>query len=414
MNLEKIFKPSINIEKINKIELLGISSNGDTYANYNNETINIFGGIPGEIVSVYYHKYKRKKEYIIAGFVESIITPSPHRINAPCSYFGQCTGCQWQHIEYSHQLTLKKQIILNEIKKYPRLQKIKISDVMPSESQFNYRNHARFTVRDKGSIGFVNRISRKFVKIENCQLMNNWINNTITKLQNKVQETSQMSIRYGVNSNDWLIQPKLNSSEINLPTGQSHYTEKLFNTTFRIASPSFFQVNTIQAENLISLVISKLNPHSNLIIDAYAGVGTFAISLSKFAKKIIAIEESKSALKDAIENMDNLENIEFIQGKTEDILTNLNVQADALILDPPRAGCHIDTLNAIIKNPPKKIIYVSCDPKTLTRDLEILTLSGFKIDSLDPIDMFPQTHHVECVTTLLQNIDLNNNHNLVE
>ena len=293
-------------------------------------------------------------------------------------------------------------VLLNEINKYPALAKTKISDVIPSESEFNYRNHARFTIRDKGSIGFINRISRRFIKIENCQLMNNWINKTISQLQNKVQETSQMSIRYGTNSNDWLIQPKLNSNRINLPTGQSHYTEKLFDKTFRIGSPSFFQVNTTQAEKLISLVISKLNTNTNLIIDAYAGVGTFAITLSEFAKNIIAIEESKSALKDAIENINNIENIEFIQGKTEDILASLDVQVDTLILDPPRAGCHVDTLKGIINNPPEKIIYVSCDPKTLMRDLELLTQSNFKLISLDPIDMFPQTHHVECVATLLK------------
>ena len=402
MNIPKIFKHSVNIEKLDNLELLGITSNGDTYANYKSETINVFGGIPGETVSIYYHKFNKGKKQILSGFVEKVIKESPYRITAPCNYFGQCTGCQWQHIEYSHQLTLKKEIILNEINKYPKLAKTKISNVIPSESEFNYRNHARFTIRDKGSIGFINRISRKFIKIENCQLMNNWINKTISQLQNKVQETSQMSIRYGTNSNDWLIQPKLNSNKINLPTGQSHYTEKLFDKTFRIGSPSFFQVNTKQAEKLISLVISKLNTNTNLIIDAYAGVGTFAITLSKFAKNIIAIEESKSALKDAIENINNIENIEFIQGKTEDILASLDVQVDTLILDPPRAGCHADTLKGIINNPPEKIIYVSCDPKTLMRDLELLTRSNFKLISLDPIDMFPQTHHVECVATLLK------------
>ena len=402
MDIGKIFKPTVNIEKIDNLELLGITSNGDTYANYKNETINVFGGIPGETVSIYYHKFNKGKKQIISGFVEKVIKESPYRITAPCNYFGQCTGCQWQHIEYSHQLTLKKEIILNEINKYPALAKTKISDVIPSESEFNYRNHARFTIRDKGSIGFINRISRKFIKIENCQLMNNWINKTISQLQNKVQETSQMSIRYGTNSNDWLIQPKLNSNRINLPTGQSHYTEKLFDKTFRIGSPSFFQVNTTQAEKLISLVISKLNTNTNLIIDAYAGVGTFAITLSEFAKNIIAIEESKSALKDAIENINNIENIEFIQGKTEDILASLDVQVDTLILDPPRAGCHVDTLKGIINNPPEKIIYVSCDPKTLMRDLELLTQSNFKLISLDTIDMFPQTHHVESVATLLK------------
>ncbi len=224
MDLQNLFKSSAKIEQIKKIKLIGLTSNGDTYANYNNQTINVFGGIPGEIVSINYSKYFKKKKEIISGFVEKILTPSPHRISPPCNYFGLCTGCQWQHIEYSHQLTLKKEIIFNELNKYPLLTKTNLSDVIPSEYEFNYRNHARFTVREKESIGFINRISKKFIKIENCQLMENWINLAISKLQNKVQETSQMSIRFGTNSNDWLIQPKLNSDKINLATGQSHYT----------------------------------------------------------------------------------------------------------------------------------------------------------------------------------------------
>ena len=136
------------------------------------------------------------------------------------------------------------------------------------------------------------------------------------------------------------------------------------------------------------------------LVDAYAGVGTFAILLADRAGKVIAIEESSSAVEDAKFLADNIENVQFVLGKTEDVIADLDAEIDALILDPPRVGCHPDALEAILRFAPKKIAYVSCDPSTLARDLDILLQGNYRIDHVQPIDMFPQTYHVECVVSL--------------
>jgi 23S rRNA (uracil1939-C5)-methyltransferase len=272
---------------------------------------------------------------------------------------------------------------------------------MPSEQVFGYRNHARFTVRQRGSLGYVNRSSRSFIEIDECMLMNPWINETLQKLQGRCEETSQLSVRYGVATGDWLVQPALAGEQVPIPTGQTHYREALLGKVFRIGSPSFFQVNTRQAERLALLVRDRLAlAGGETLVDAYAGVATFAVLLAPYVKRVIAIEESAAAVKDAAINTLGVSNLEFRQGKTEDVLKTLVERPDAVILDPPRAGCDPAALEAIVQWSPRRVAYVSCDPKTLARDLHILVQGGLRVESVEPVDMFPQTYHVECLATL--------------
>ncbi len=136
-------------------------------------------------------------------------------------------------------------------------------------------------------------------------------------------------------------------------------------------------------------------------MDAYAGVGTFAALLADSARRVIAIEESTAAVKDAAVNTVGIDNLEFVCSRTEDYLDSLDEPPDAVILDPPRVGCHPDTLDALIRRKPKRTVYVSCDPNTLARDLAHLAAGGFTVISVEPMDMFPQTYHTECVATLI-------------
>jgi len=142
-------------------------------------------------------------------------------------------------------------------------------------------------------------------------------------------------------------------------------------------------------------------------VDAYAGVGIFAATLAKRVKKVIAIEESHSAVEDASEVCGDIQNLRYIEGRTEDVLFEVRDNIDALILDPPRVGCHPSALEAVLNKRPKKIAYVSCDPQSLARDLDILARGGYTIQSISPVDMFPQTYHVECVAAL--KLESNNN-----
>lgn len=374
---------------------------GDCLAEFEGQQINVFGGIPGEQVVTQIVRYRRRRKRMVSGIVAEVVEASPHRVEAPCRYFGPCTGCQWQHISYDHQLVLKRGYVERELSKYPSLNNVEITPTIPAPNQFGYRNHARFNIRREGSPGFVNRITRRFVQTDECMLMTPGINRLAGELQGRSRETSQLSIRYGVNTDDWLIQPTLKSDEISLETGQTHYTERLFDKEFRVASPSFFQVNTEQAENLATLVAKLLSlTGEETIVDAYAGVGTFAILLAAAARNIVAIEESAAAIKDAAFNAEGINNVEFREGRTEDVLSTLETRPEAVILDPPRAGCHPSALEEVVSWAPDRTAYVSCDPEALGRDLDILVRGGLRVESVQPIDMFPQTHHVETVALL--------------
>jgi 23S rRNA (uracil1939-C5)-methyltransferase len=374
---------------------------GDTYAQFEDDTINVFGGIPGEDVVARIVRYRRRRKNHVSGLVTEVLNPSPHRVAPPCPYFGPCTGCQWQHIEYSHQLGLKREAVERQLGRFPSLEDVTVSPTMGCDERFNYRNHARFTVRREGSLGYVNRITRRFVRIDECMLMAPWINHAIEELQDRCQETTQLSIRCGVNTGDTLIQPTLRNPDIPLSSGQTHFREELSGRAFRVASPSFFQVNTAQAERLAELVLGRLQlSGTEVLIDAYAGVGTFAALVAPHVRKVIAVEESAAAVRDATVNMLGLNNVELVEKKTEDALATIAEEPGAVILDPPRAGCHPAVLEALVRRGSGKVIYVSCDPETLARDLDILVRGGFGVVAVDPVDMFPQTYHVECVTTL--------------
>lgn len=395
-------QPDDGLPELARLTLLDeIGPLGDCLAEFEEGRINVFGGIPGEHVVARIVRYRRGRKRLVSGIVKDVITPSPHRVPAPCQYFGACTGCQWQHIAYDHQLVLKRGYVEQNFAGYPRLCGIKIEPCIPAPRLYGYRNHARFTIRREGSPGFVNRITRRFIQTNECMLMTPGINRLADSLKGRAQETAQVSVRYGVNTDDWLIQPILKNPAIPVESGQSHYTENLLGRTFRIASPSFFQVNTEQAERLATLVVEMLGLSGReSVVDAYAGVGTFAILLAESAGRVVAIEESAAAIRDASANALGIENVEFREGKTENVLSSLELRPDAVILDPPRSGCHPTVLAALTRLAPGRTVYVSCDPTALARDLDILVRGGFSIESVRPIDMFPQTHHIETVALL--------------
>ena len=358
----------------------------------------VFGAIPGEEVVA--EVFRERRHYVAARVLE-VTEPSPHRVSPPCPYFGPCTGCQWQHVSYDAQLQYKFDAVKDALKRVGGFSNPPVALIVPSPDQFGYRNHARFTVGEEGSLGFVNRETRRHVSVDNCMIMDPGVNDILSKLQGRCAETTQLSVRWGVNTGDYLVQPTLKSSDIPVTTGQKRYVETLRGCSFRIASPSFFQVNIKQLERLVDLVKDGLQLSGDeTLVDAYAGVGTFALLLAPFARRIIAIEDSPAAVEDAKANADGLSNVEFLQGRTEEALPNLEVHPDGVILDPSRKGCHPSALKALKELKPRRVVYVSCDPSTLARDLKILCKDVFFLESVTPVDMFPQTHHVECIAVL--------------
>ena len=379
---------------------------GEALAWHHGEPVFVLGGIPGERVSAEVVRVHRK--YVSAKVVQ-VLSASPARVEPPCPYFGECTGCQWQHVDYEAQLDAKREKVVDALRRvgglYDGDHDPPVSETLPSVNRYGYRNHARFTVNKGGELGFVNRETRRFVRIDNCMLMRASVNSILGQLQDRCRETTQLSIRAGADDarvpDSYLVQPRLFNPEIEVDSGQKRYEEAIGESRFLVSSPSFFQVNVEQAEQAARVVREGLSLGAgDTLLDAYTGVGTFAVLLAPYVGEVMAVEESSAAVADARENAANLPNIEFVLGRTESVLAGLTSRPDAVVLDPPRSGCQPQALSALVELAVPRVAYVSCDAETLARDLKVLCGGGYELDRVVPIDMFPQTHHVECVALL--------------
>jgi 23S rRNA (uracil1939-C5)-methyltransferase len=356
-------------------------------------------GIPGERATVQLY---RKHNGVAHGRVVEVHEASSDRVEAPCPYFGICGGCQWQHIRYERQLELKRHVVKEQLRRIGKFAEQPVSETVGADEPFGYRNHMRFTAGKRGDLGFVRRGSHSLLPIERCMIAQPAINETLARTQGHTEGMHQLEVRLGVNTGDILIEPP----EAGQPR-RSSYHDALLGREFEVSSASFFQSNTRQAERLIELVIEKLQPdRRDVLVDAYAGVGTFAAIMAPMVAQVIAIEESPPAVADAFANMQDLDNVRCIEGKVEHVLPGLEERPTALILDPPRQGCHPAVLDAILAHRPPRLAYVSCDPATLARDLRILVDGGYELLDVTPLDMFPQTFHVECVASLRLRHDL--------
>jgi 23S rRNA (uracil1939-C5)-methyltransferase len=377
------------------------------------------------------HVTQDKRDFA-RGELVSLERPAARRVEPPCPYYREgCGGCSWQHAEYTLQLELKHKIVVDQLRRIGRFGNADelVRPPIGMLEPWNYRNQARFTVgRRFGELCFTFRSSHRLMRIDQCLIVHPRINATLEQLQGRLANAGrrlhQVSIRVGANTGELLIAPALPEVP-ELETGQPFLVEELLGRRFRLEPPSFFQVNTLReprpslpaaigapllplpqdgvsmAELLALLVMHRLAPErDHVVVDAYSGVGTFALLLSPLVGEVIGIEEAKSAVRDAEYNARGVANVRFVEAKTEAALPILGVRAHAVVLDPSRVGCHPDVLKALLETRPRRVVYVSCDPSTLARDLRILVDGGYTLDDLQPLDMFPQTYHVECVATL--------------
>lgn len=386
---------------INNVSLKNFQDDGSCNAEYQGNELKVFGGLPSEIVNV---EVLREYDNKLICFVIKVIKAHSSRVEPQCKYFLSCTGCQLQHISYDKQLDLKKEIVLKTLKGVSGFSDQLMEEVQSSPQTYNYRNHGRFTVakshKFRGNFGFINRWTKKLIEIEECKIMNNKINRILLSLKGYMSGHSQFSVRVGINSDDYLIQPKINSDSEKFESGQQHYFELINGVEHRISSPSFFQVNTYQAERLGQIIKNNLNLNgSEVLIDAFSGVGTFSILLSKYVKKIYGIESSYSSIQDAQHNSRSFNNIEFVQSEVEFLSKEMFDKVDVVILDPSRKGVDSKVINWILGLKPRDLVYVSCEIKSLRRDLDKLT-NEYEIRKVIPVDMFPHTKHLECLVIL--------------
>lgn len=353
--------------------------------------------IPGERVRVKIRRHRR--EWIAVDLVE-VIEPSPDRVTPRCPLFEHCSGCQLQHIAYPRQLALKQTLVAKQLRTHGGFEAAPVAAVLGADDPWHYRNHGRFTVQN-GHVGFVRHFRREFLPVPQCPIMERRINEVMARVDGRLHGATQCNIRVGGPEGSLMVQPRLPQVEDVLVSGQASLEEELHGKRFRVSAAAFFQVNRAQAERLATLVRERVDADATgVVIDAYGGVGTFAVLLSPYVGKVISIEESAQAVQDAKVNVEGLTNVELVLGKTEELLAGIPGPVDAIVLDPPRSGCQPEALRAVLEHGPKRVVYVSCEPETLARDLRVLVDAGYELLEVQPVDMFPHTHHIECVATL--------------
>ena len=394
-----------------KIESLDHHGRGIT--KIDNKISFIENALPGEIVEV--NITKNKKKYL-EGNVKKYIKYSKNRVTAPCKYYNFCGGCNIMHLKYADQLKFKEDKVKNILKKYLN-KDIKINPIVKSDNVIHYRNKVTFHVKE--DIGYYETDSNNLIKIDNCILEEKKIFDIFKYLKLlKLNNINKLTLRTNNNKIMLIIESSTNNININNIKeyfdsiylkynnkyihlyGDKEIKMNLENYLYLISPDSFFQVNknvTIKLYNLIKSYIDK----NECVLDLYCGTGSIGIFISDKCSKVLGIEINKYAINNAMINkeINNIHNIDFICNDSGKAIEKLNFNPDVIIIDPPRNGLNIQTINNILKYNSKKIIYVSCDPMTLVRDLKVFS-DLYEIASITPFDMFPNTHHVESVSIL--------------
>lgn len=377
---------------------------------------------------------EQKKNYARARLVE-VVTSSPSRVTPRCPHFtpspfqgeggGEgCGGCQWQHIAYDAQLKFKTDIVREQFARIGKIADAPVRDMIGMADPWYYRNNVQFQLDDEGHLCFQAFESHRLVKINECHIIEKPIDEMFRSLELGGSDFAGVTLRAGIATGQKLLilegrdnePPEISVDEpvsivyqspdgeaISL-VGKDALHEQLHGRTFRVSPQSFFQVNMRMAEKLIELVEQYLAPRaSDVLLDAFGGVGTFGLTLSSRVARVIEIEENPFAVDDARANAVELENVEFYRGKVEDVLPKLKpsfdkLRIDLVVVDPPRAGIAPPALDAMIAQAPRTIVYVSCDPATLARDARKLIDGGYRLVQVQPVDMFPQSYHIESVS----------------
>jgi 23S rRNA (uracil1939-C5)-methyltransferase len=329
-----------------------------------------------------------------------------------------CGGCQWQHIAYGAQLEFKRQIVRDQ---FARLGKMPDAPVSPMHGgpEWNYRNHMRFALDRHGQLCLQALESHNLIPIHECHIMDAPVVSLFSTLELEGADFEAVTLRAGENTGDRLIvfeaanpePPEIETDEpvsiafqfqdiVMTLVGKEAIEERVRDRTFRISPTAFFQVNTPMAGVLLDLVEQFLEPSAaEVLLDAYSGVGLFGLSLAARLAHVIQVEESSQAVEAALANARDLpaDRVEFHTGRVEAILPSLATPFQLAVVDPPRAGMERAALDALVGRAPRVIAYVSCDPATLARDARRIVDAGYRLTDVQPVDLFPQTYHIECV-----------------
>lgn len=402
------------------------------------QTVFVPGVLPGERVRA---SIRKKRKGVLEASLVEVLTPSRDRIAPPCTGEQQCTGATWPHIAYPAQLRLKEEILLDSLKRTGGMAPKRPLPILPSPLPDHYRLRTQFNVRMKGQqqrIGFFRQGSYDLIEVSEAFLIHPLIDRVLSGIRNMAERLpllQEIHINISPASEAHLL---VFSSLQTLPSmegffsdlrkavpevigitgfanrkkafslGKNQLTLDMEGITLKATEGNFYQVNWEQNRNMVRTVLDfAALTNTETVLDLYCGIGNFSLPLARQAKTVVGIESGFSAIEDAKANaaLNRITSAEFIADDMDKGLKMLlarKMRADVIVLDPPRAGATLKTLERVLAFVPKKIIYVSCNPSTLARDLKFFHLFGFRLDRLQPVDMFPYTYHIECVAEMVR------------
>lgn len=440
------------------LEITGYTAEGSGVGHYHGIAVFVPLAASGDRLEVKILKVAKSYAY---GKIEKIVEPSKDRVPADCPQFSRCGGCVYRHISYEAELRAKQQRVQDALERIAGLHFAALKPIVGAEKPDRYRNKAQLpvgTAPDKKiSLGFYAAHSHRIIDCEECMLQpkefadaarafREWESKTHDSVYDestgrgrlrhlflrKAEATGEIMACVVVNGNgvhaeaelaDLLEKrvPGLKSVVINVNRektnvilgekcrtvrGQDFITDVLCGLRFRISPLSFYQINPHQAERLYGLAGQYAGlTGKETVLDLYCGTGTIGLSMAKNAGRVIGVEIVEQAVEDAKKNAaeNGIENAEFLcadAAKAADMLKNRGVRPDVVVLDPPRKGCDPQLIETVAGMEPPRVVYVSCDPATLARDIKLFALKGYKTMEVTPVDMFPRTAHVECVVLM--------------
>jgi len=400
----------------------GMAHGGDAVARHEGKAVFIPGAMTGETVRV--TLVDERERFSRARLLE-VVAPSEERVAPRCPYFGECGGCQWQYMAYGAQLREKREIVRSLLERTGGQAEPEVREVLGMVEPWGYRNHVQLRRDDQGRIGYYGPKSHEVVPVDHCPLVQPLLDEMWSALDIDLPELQQIVLRAGLASGEQMLilrgrgePPELSldlpisclwqgqEGQVSVLAGNDHIHERLGEHTFRISGPSFFQVNSEQAAVLIDVVWQALalQPGERLL-DAYCGVGVFMVSLGQSASEVNGIESSPWALDDAAVNAEAVDwrgDVGLYEGDVAEVLATRPMACDAIVVDPPRAGLSREALEALVVCGASRIVYVACDPASLARDVKRLEARGYRLAYVQPVDLFPQTYHIESVALLVR------------
>ncbi|MFC4770039.1 23S rRNA (uracil(1939)-C(5))-methyltransferase RlmD [Effusibacillus consociatus] len=445
-----------------ELEITGQGHEGEGVGRYEGFTIFVPGAIKGERVKAKIVKVQKSFAY---GRLMDLLHPSHHRTEPSCPIYHRCGGCHLQHMTYEGQLEHKRQMVIDSLTRIGKLENVPVHPTLGMDVPWEYRNKSQVPVglvNGKIVTGFYAPRTHEIIDMEGCPIQHPYSDEIVNKVKRALEnlnippydEASKKGLvrhivaRVGYHTDETMVVlitngrkiPKVeeliqrlrgeiphlvsiiqnvNTAVTNVIFGPDTITlwgkdtieDRIDDIRFSISARSFFQVNPIQTKVLYgkALEYAQLTGEET-VIDAYCGIGTISLFLAKKAKQVIGVEVVKEAIDDAKRNaaLNGITNAEFLVGEAEKVIPDLyekrGLKADVVVVDPPRKGCDEALLQTIADMQPERVVYVSCNPSTLARDLRYLEDRGYKTQEVQPVDMFPQTKHVECVIGM-QRID---------